>query len=130
MNYYFNKIFKDKGFDQAIQEVTDALKEEGFGILTEIDVQNTFKQKLNKDFRKYKILGACNPHFAYKAFSAEDKVGILLPCNVIVQEHGHGSVEIAVMNPMSIMKHSNNEHLTALAGEVEQIMQGVINKLK
>ncbi len=129
MNYYFNKLFKDKGFDQAIQEVTDALKEEGFGILTEIDVQNTFKQKLNKDFRKYKILGACNPYFAYKAFSAEDKIGILLPCNVIVQEHDDGSVEIAVMNPVSIMKHLDNQRLTVLAGEVEQIMQRVVNKL-
>ncbi|TVR39267.1 MAG: DUF302 domain-containing protein [Bacteroidia bacterium] len=129
MTYYFSKIFNDKGFDEAIAEVTEALKQEGFGVLTEIDVQGTLKQKLDVDFRKYRILGACNPHFAYKAFQAEDKIGILLPCNVIVQEHDDGSVEVAAMNPVAAMSAVQNEELGGLAGEVEKIMERVVNSL-
>ncbi len=129
MTYYFSKIFKDKGFEEAIAEVTEALKAEGFGILTEIDVQGTLKQKIDVDFRKYRILGACNPHFAYKAFQAEDKIGILLPCNVIVQEHDDGSVEVAAMNPTAAMVAVQNTELGGLAGEVEKIMERVVNSL-
>ena len=129
MTYYFSKIFKDKGFEEAIAEVTEALKAEGFGILTEIDVQGTLKQKIDVDFRKYRILGACNPHFAHKAFQAEDKIGILLPCNVIVQEHDDGSVEVAAMNPTAAMVAVQNTELGGLAGEVEKIMERVVNSL-
>ncbi|MEO8233017.1 MAG: DUF302 domain-containing protein, partial [Ignavibacteriota bacterium] len=89
MSYYFSKKI-DLGFEEAIEKVTEALKSEGFGILTEIDVKETLKKKLDVDFRPYRILGACNPPFAYKALQAEDKVGIMLPCNVIVQEKENG----------------------------------------
>ena len=89
MTYYFSKTVR-LGFDEAVSKITQALKKEGFGILTEIDVKSTLKKKLDVDFRKYRILGACNPPFAYKALQAEDKVGTMLPCNVIVQETADG----------------------------------------
>jgi len=130
MEYYINKVLKEKSFDQAIEAVTSALKDDGFGILTEIDVKDTLKKKLDVDFRKYKILGACNPQFAYQAFQAEDKIGVLLPCNVIVQEHENGSVEVAAMNPLGAMSVVQNEKLETLAGEVEKIMIKVIGKLE
>ena len=130
MEYYISKVLKDKSFDQAIEAVTSALKDDGFGILTEIDVKDTLKKKLDVDFRKYKILGACNPHFAYQAFQAEDKIGVLLPCNVIVQEHEGGSVEVAAMNPLVAFSVAQNEKLETLAGEVEKIMIRVIGKLE
>lgn len=87
MSYYFSKIVKGKTFEEAIEMVTVELKKEGFGVLTEIDVQVTLKKKIEVDFRKYVILGACNPHFAHQALLNEDKIGVFLPCNVIVQEH-------------------------------------------
>ncbi len=96
MSYYFSKIVQDD-FDTAIYNVTVELKKEGFGILTEIDLKETLKKKLDVDFRRYKILGACNPHFAYEALKAEDNIGTMLPCNVIVQEHEDGKVEISFL---------------------------------
>ena len=87
MSYYFNTLLKGKSFEEAIELVTTELKKEGFGVLTEIDVKETLKNKIDVDFKKYKILGACNPHFAYKALQSEDKIGVFLPCNVIVEEH-------------------------------------------
>lgn len=114
MAYYYSKTVKDS-FDEAVSRITKALKEEGFGILTEIDVQETLKKKLDVDFRKYRILGACNPPFAYKALQAEDKVGIMLPCNVIVQETADGDVEIAAVDPLASMKAIDNPELRKIA---------------
>lgn len=117
MAYYYSKTVKDS-FDEAVSRITKALKEEGFGILTEIDVQETLKKKLDVDFRKYRILGACNPPFAYKALQAEDKVGIMLPCNVIVQETVDGNVEIAAVDPLASMKAIDNTELRKIAETV------------
>ena len=114
MAYYYSKMVK-VSFDEAISRITKALKEEGFGILTEIDVQETLKKKLDVGFRKYRILGACNPPFAYKALQTEDKVGIMLPCNVIVQETVDGNVEIAAVDPLASMKAIDNPELRKIA---------------
>ncbi|MFO7605649.1 MAG: DUF302 domain-containing protein [Desulfurivibrionaceae bacterium] len=97
MTYYFNKIV-NAGFDETIDRVTGELKKEGFGILSDIDVKGALKKKLDVDFRKYRILGACNPPFAYKALQVEDKIGTMLPCNVVVQELDDGRVEVAAMS--------------------------------
>jgi len=103
MKYYFSKTINES-FEGAIEKVTEALKAEGFGILTEIDVRATLKKKLDVDFRPYKILGACNPPFAHKALLAEDKIGTMLPCNVIVQDKGNGAVEVAAIDPATSSK--------------------------
>ena len=123
MPYYFNKIV-DMSFDDAIAKVTEELKKEGFGVLTEINVQEALKKKLNVDFRKYRILGACNPLYAYKALQTEDKIGTMLPCNVIVQEREDGSVEIAAIDPIASMQAVKNESL----GEIASIVQSKIKK--
>ena len=106
MSYYFNKTL-NLSFDKAIARVTEELKKEGFGILTDIDVKATLKQKLDVEFRKYRILGACNPPFAYKALQAEDKIGTMLPCNVIVQEISDGQVEVTAIDPLASMTMSS-----------------------
>ena len=105
------------------------MKKEGFGILTEIDVKETLKSKIDVDFKKYKILGACNPHFAYEALQSEDKIGVLLPCNVIVQEHENGAVEISAVNPMASMSAVQNKTLGELASKVQLKLIKVINSL-
>jgi uncharacterized protein (DUF302 family) len=128
MKYYFNKTLNDD-FDKVIEKVTEELKNEGFGILTEIDVKETLKRKLDVDFKKYKILGACNPPYAHKALEAEDKIGTMLPCNVIVQEIGEGTVEVAAVNPMASMQAVENEKLTEIAGEIKAKLEHVIEKL-
>jgi uncharacterized protein (DUF302 family) len=128
MSYYFNKTLQI-GFDDAIVKVTDALKNEGFGVLTEIDVQATLKKKLDVDFRRYKILGACNPPFAYKALSVEDKIGLLLPCNVIIQETSGGNVEVAAINPVESMTAVKNDKLVDIATEVQRKLINVIESL-
>lgn len=107
MSYYFSKMLR-VSFEEAIARVTEVLKKDGFGVLTEIDVKETLKKKLNVDLRKYKILGVCNPPFAYKALQAEDKIGLMLPCNVIVQELQGGRVEIAAIDPMASMAAIDN----------------------
>ncbi|MBI1931892.1 MAG: DUF302 domain-containing protein [Ignavibacteriales bacterium] len=117
MTYYISKIV-DYSFDDALIKVQEELKKEGFGVLTEIDVQSTLKNKLNVDFRKYKILGACNPPLAHKAMKAEDKIGVLLPCNVIVQETEDKKIEVAFMNPIVAMQAVKNEALGQIAEEV------------
>lgn len=129
MEYYHSKKLQNVSFDQAISKVTEALKEEGFGILTEIDVQATLQKKLNVDFKPYKILGACNPPFAYQALQAEDKIGTMLPCNVIVQAQPDGSVEVSAVDPMASMQAVKNEKLAEIAGEVRDKLRMVINKL-
>ena len=129
MSYYFNKVLKGKSFNDAIDLVTAELKKEGFGILTEIDVKETLKSKIDVDFKKYKILGACNPHFAYEALQSEDKIGVLLPCNVIVQEHENGAVEVSAVNPMASMSAVQNKNLGELASKVQLKLIKVINSL-
>ncbi|MGA1792249.1 MAG: DUF302 domain-containing protein [bacterium] len=128
MNYYFNKIL-DVSFDDVIQNVIGALKKEGFGILTDIDVQQTLKKKLDVNFRKYRILGACNPPFAYKALQAEDKIGTMLPCNVIVQDIGDGKIEVAAVNPMASMQAIENSALEGIAVQVQVKLEAVIESL-
>ncbi|MGB8318425.1 MAG: DUF302 domain-containing protein [Ignavibacteriaceae bacterium] len=127
MSYYFSKK-TDLGFAEVIEKVTEALKNEGFGILTEIDVKETLKKKLDVDFRPYRILGACNPPFAYKALQVEDKVGIMLPCNVIVQEKENG-VEIAAVDPVASMQAIDNPKLSEIAGEIRKRLHRVIDSL-
>lgn len=129
MSYYFNKLLKDKSFDEAVELVTAELKKEGFGILTEIDVKETLKKKIDVDFKKYKILGACNPHFAYIALQNEDKIGVFLPCNVIVEEHENGEVEVSAVDPIASMIAVKNKALGSLANEIQQKLKRVIANL-
>ncbi len=128
MSYYKAKTV-DLSFEEAIDKATTELKEVGFGVLTEIDVKETLKKKIDVDFRKYKILGACNPQFAHKALQTEDKVGVLLPCNVIVQETDDGKVEVAIMNPAEAMSVVKNEKLEPIAGEVNTLLEKALNKI-
>ncbi|GGZ90427.1 DUF302 domain-containing protein [Algibacter mikhailovii] len=129
MSYYFNTVLKGRRFDEAIEQVTEALKTEGFGVLTEIDVQDTLKKKIDVDFKKYKILGACNPHFAHKALQSEDKIGVLLPCNVVVEEHDNGEIEVSAVDPMASMSSVENKDLGGLAAEVQAKLIKVIEQL-
>lgn len=129
MSYYFNKVLTGNGFDEAIELVTAALKTEGFGVLSEIDVAATLKNRIGADIRKYKILGACNPHFAYKALQAEDKIGVFLPCNVVVQENEDGAIDVAVVDPVASMISVNNESLSEFASEIQQKLKRVISSL-
>ena len=129
MKYYFSKTL-NKDFDTTLQEVTEALKEEGFGILTEIDVQATLKKKLNVDFRPYRILGACNPPFAHKALQAENKIGTMLPCNVIVQQMEDGRVEVAAIDPVASMQAVENPQLGEVAQIIREKLQRVVEGLK
>ena len=126
--YYFNKTV-DLSFDDAIERVTDELKKEGFGVLTEIDIQATLKKKLDVDFRPYRILGACNPPFAHKALSVEPNIGLMLPCNVIVQGAGSGKTEIAAIDPLVAMSSVDNSALEPIAKEVQAKLQRVIENL-
>ncbi len=128
MKYYHEKTLKNVSFEEAIQQVTDALKEEGFGVLTEIDVQATLKKKLDEDFRPYRILGACNPSYAHKALIAEDKIGVMLPCNVIVQQKQDG-VEVAAVDPMASMQAIVNKDLVKIAEEIQLKLKSVIEAL-
>lgn len=129
MNYYFSTIIKGD-FDNIIDKTTALLQKEGFGVLTQIDIQQTLKKKLDVDFNRYKILGACNPQFAYKALQIENKVGTMLPCNVIVQELGNGTIEVAVVNPIQSMQAIKNQELEAIASEVTDKLKNIIKNLK
>lgn len=128
MSYYHSRML-DISFEDAIERATNALKREGFGVLTEIDVTATFKKKLNIDFRPYRILGACNPKFAHKALTLEDKVGTMLPCNVIVQKLPDGRVEVAAVDPIASMSSIDNPSLGDIAVEVNEKLQRVIESL-
>lgn len=128
MSYSFSKTV-DYSFEEAISKTTDELKKEGFGILTEIDVKETLKKKLDVDFRKYKILGACNPPFAYQALQYEDEVGTMLPCTVIIQEIKEGSVKISAIDPVASMMAVKNEKLATVAAEVREKLKKVIDNL-
>lgn len=129
MSYYFSKTLTSISFEDAIEKVTDELKKEGFGILTEIDVKETLKKKLDVDFKKYRILGACNPQFAYQALQAEDKIGVFLPCNVIVEENDDGSIEVAAVDPIASMQAVENTSLGEVASEVQRRLKKVIEQL-
>jgi len=128
MSYYFNKMVKGN-FDEVIIKVTDELKKEGFGILTEIDVKETLKKKLDVDFKKYKILGACNPPFAYEALKSEDKIGTMLPCNVIVIEQAPGQIEVAAVDPIASMQAVGTPLLGKVASEVQSKLRKVVESL-
>lgn len=128
MQYYFNKTLAIP-FDEAITRVIDELKKEGFGILTDIDVQKILKQKLDVDFKKYRILGACNPPFAYKALQAESRIGTMLPCNVIVQETKGGEVEVSAIDPIASMQAVQNPALEDIAKQVQAKLRNVIHSL-
>ncbi|TYP93572.1 Uncharacterized conserved protein, DUF302 family [Fodinibius salinus] len=126
---YFTSRTVALTYEQAIEKVTDLLKEEGFGVLTEIDVKDTLKKKLDVDFKKYKILGACNPNFAHQALQAEDKIGVMLPCNVIVEENEDGTVEVSAVNPVASMQAVSNNGLQPIAEQVKSNLEKVINNL-
>ena len=127
---YHNSKKVSSSFDETILLVSEELKKEGFGILTEIDVKETLKKKLDVDFRKYKILGACNPPLAYKALSEEENIGVMLPCNVIVQETEGGFVQVSAINPMESMKAVGNPNLEGIAKTVSDKLANVICNLK
>ncbi|WP_431160585.1 DUF302 domain-containing protein [Flagellimonas beolgyonensis] len=129
MDYYFSTTLQHTSMEEAVEKITQALKEEGFGILTEIDLNATFKKKLDVDFPNYKILGACNPNFAHKALQAENKIGTMLPCNVIVRENEDGSIEVAAVDPMASMMAIKNESLGQIANEVREMLARAIDKL-
>jgi uncharacterized protein (DUF302 family) len=128
MEYYFSKTIAES-FDNAVLKVTEALQAEGFGILTEIDIKATLKKKLDVNFYNYKILGACNPPFAYKALLAEDKIGTMLPCNVIVQEKVAGQVEVSAVDPSASMQSIENKDLQDIATEIRARLKKVIEHL-
>ena len=128
MDYYFTSTIKGN-FNSIVDRVTELLKNEGFGVLTEIDIQQTLKNKLNVDFKKYKILGACNPTFAHKALLAENKIGTMLPCNIIVQETTPNTIEVSSINPMITMQTVKNKELETIALDVSNKLKSVINNL-
>src|SRR5687768_9215059 len=128
MNYTISKKVK-KSFQQAVDDVSAELQKEGFGIITEIDLKEKFKEKLNVDFRQYKILGACNPALAYKAIQQEPGIGVMLPCNVLVQEKENGEVEISAINPLSSIGAVENTKLQSLAKEVSDKLQAVVDRV-
>ncbi len=128
MTYYFSKVLA-LGFEDAVHRATEALKVEGFGIITEIDIKNTFKKKLDVDFRDYRILGACNPMLAHEALLLEDKVGTMLPCNVVVQDLGGGKTEVAAIDPVASMQAINNPRLRQAAEKVQARLRKAVESL-
>ena len=128
MSYHFSKTV-DGDFDAVISRVTEALMTQGFGILTEIDVKETLRKKLDVEFRPYRILGACNPQFAYRALQAEDKIGTMLPCNVIVQARENGRIEISAVDPVASMQAVDNPQLADIAQTVQAKLKSVIDAL-
>jgi uncharacterized protein (DUF302 family) len=126
--YYFNTIVAGN-FEDVVHKTTEALKKEGFGVLTDIDVTATLKEKLDVDFKNYRILGACNPPFAFKALQAEDKVGTMLPCNVIVQESDGGKIEVAAIDPIASMHAIRNPELLEIANQVQEKLKQVIDSI-
>ena len=127
--YHLSKKIKAP-FNEVIEKVTVELKQEGFGIITTIDLQETFKKKINTDFRNYIILGACNPQYAYKALLMNDKVGVFLPCNVVVQQYDNGDVEVSIINPSEQMQAINDPKLGTFAAEVTDAMKNVLIKME
>ncbi len=130
MNYHLSKTIKTQDFEQAVAQVTQALQNEKFGVASEINITNTFKEKLDIDFRNYRILGACNPKLAHHAISSEDKIGVFLPCNVMVQQHENGTIEVSAVDPLAMMMSVENEGLGEMATEVKEMLQKVIDSLE
>jgi uncharacterized protein (DUF302 family) len=128
MSYGFSKKVT-LSYEKAIEKVTEELQKEGFGVLTEIDVKETLKKKLKVDFRKYKILGACNPPFAYQALQSEEQVGLMLPCNVIVYESDQGQTVVAAIDPLASMQAIQNPKLEKIAGEIQGKLKRVIDRV-
>ena len=128
MSYHLSTTI-DGSFDEAIEKVTAALKEKGFGILTTIDFKKAFKEKINEDFRPYTVLGACNPKFAFQALGEEDKLGVLLPCNILVEEIEPGKIGISAMNPQEALAAVGNPKLEPMAKQVQGLIEDVINGL-
>jgi uncharacterized protein (DUF302 family) len=128
MSYYFSKMLP-VSFDEAVRRTTEALKSEGFGVLTEIDVKQTLKAKIDVDFRNYRILGACNPKLAYEALQLEDKIGTMLPCNVVVQEVASNQTEIAAVDPVASMQAIDNPRLKQAAERVRALLQRAVQAL-
>jgi uncharacterized protein (DUF302 family) len=129
MDYYFTTTIKNTTFDEAISKTTEALQKEGFGVLTELDIKSTLKKKLDVNFYNYTILGACNAPFAYKALQSEDKIGTMLPCNVIIQEKEPGNIEVSAVDPLSSMISVENKSLGDIALEVRDKLKRVIDNL-
>ena len=128
MKYYINKILS-KGFEESVELVTEALKKEGFGVVSVIDMQAKLKEKMGVDYRKYTILGACNPPYAYKTLQAEEKIGVMLPCNVVVIDRENGTTEVAAVHPLASMMAIENAALEPLAKEITEKLNNVINSL-
>ncbi len=129
MEYYFTTTIENTDFETAVQKTTEGLKEEGFGVISTIDFQATLKEKLDVDFRKYSVLQACNPPYAYKSLQTEDKIGTLLPCNVVVQEIANGTFEISSINPQAAMSAVKNDTMAQIAKEISEKLKRVIEKL-
>jgi uncharacterized protein (DUF302 family) len=130
MSYYINKKMKNCiSFENAIEKVTEELKKEGFGVLTEIDIKSTFKKKLDVDMNKYVILGACNPNYAFNALNEDSKLGVFLPCNVIVEEHDNGDIEVSALDPIASMLSVKNEKVEVFAKDVLEKLERVIDNL-
>lgn len=128
MTYYFSRIIEG-GFDEVVGRTREALKQEGFGVITEIDVQATLKTKIDVDFRRYLILGACNPAMAHEALQIEDKVGTMLPCNVVVQERSDGRIEVAAIDPVASMQSIGNPALSEKAAEVAAKLKAALERI-
>jgi len=128
MAYYYSKTLRTS-FDDAVEKVTAALFTEGFGVISEVDLHKKIKHKLGVDFKRYRILGACNPAYSYRALQAEDKIGVMLPCNVLVIEQGEGNIEIAAVNPSEAMGAVHNETVRQVATEVGEKLRKVLDRL-
>ncbi len=128
MSYYFTKTLKNGSFEEAIERTKEALKKEGFGVVAEIDFQKTLKEKLDVDFRKYRVLEACNPPYALKSLTADDKIGTVLPCNFIVQEK-KGKIEVSSINPVAAMAAVENEEMKKIALEISEKLSRVVASL-
>ncbi len=129
MEFFIAKKLKSGSFEELDQKIREELKKEGFGVITEIDVKKTFKEKIDVDFRNYKILGACNPIYAHKALQAEDKIGTFLPCNVVIQESPDGGLEVMAFDPASAMMELDNPELAKLSIEIRERLIKVLDKL-
>lgn len=130
MSYYFSTVLKNKSFEQVIDNVKAELAKEGFGVPSEVDMQKTFKMKLGIDFRKYHILGACNPEYAKKAVESEKNLGVLLPCSVVVQEHENGEIEVASVDALASMMAVSNPTVQEIATEIARRLERVIENLE
>jgi uncharacterized protein (DUF302 family) len=129
MSYYFKKVLKNTNFEQALEAVRESLQAEGFGIVSDLDMQATLKNKLDIDFRKYRILGACNPPFAYRSLNTEAAIGTLLPCNVVVQEKNEHDIEIDIIDPLAAMQAVDSDEMKEIAEEIHSKLEKALNSL-